>query len=56
MGKAPFRRTWATINRPDDSPKRYISHILQSMAIQRWALPASLAVTEGILVSFFSSA
>ena len=24
--------------------------------IQRWALPASLAVTEGILVSFFSSA
>ena len=26
------------------------------ISIRRWALPCSLAVTEGILVSFFSSA
>ena len=35
---------------------RYISERFKSERIQRWAFPASLAVTEGILVSFFSSA
>ena len=32
------------------------THTLWHAGIQRWAIPTSLAATEGILVSFFSSA
>ena len=39
-----------------DPPKHYISQRPSGRAIQCWALPCSLAVTKGILVSFFSSA
>ncbi len=32
------------------------THVTTPEGLATWALPASLAVTEGILVSFFSSA
>jgi hypothetical protein len=31
-------------------------HETSGLAIKRWTIPGSLAVTKGILVSFFSSA
>ena len=53
MGKAPFRRTWATINRPDDSPKRYISQILQASRFSAGLFPLhSPLLRESLLVSF----
>ena len=52
------RGTWMIImSQAMSRPKRYISVTSVGIArIQRWALPFSLAVTKGILVSFFSSA
>ena len=53
MGKAPFRRTWATINRPDDSPKRYISRILKASRFSAGLFPLhSPLLRESLLVSF----
>jgi hypothetical protein len=40
---------------PSVLPVRYTSRC-RNTEIQRWTDPCSLAVTEGILVSFFSSA
>lgn len=55
LDEAPIRRTW--------TPGRFPEVVLNTtvpaavrQGIRCWALPASLAVTEGILVSFFSSA
>ena len=56
VGDAPIRRTWAAGGRDGARPKRYIAPRPLGRGLQRWALPASLAVTRGILVSFFSSA
>lgn len=38
------------------TPKRHISRDPGGSGIRRWALPFSLAVTQGIPVGFFSSA
>jgi hypothetical protein len=40
----------------DDDPRGYNSERLATLGLRAWALPASLAATEGILVGFFSSA
>ena len=55
-GQAPIRRTRTSAARPRGSPKHHSSHYRMRQGIRCWALPASLAVTRGILVSFFSSA
>ena len=53
MGKAPFRRTWATADRPDDSPKRYISQILTASRFSAGLFPLhSPLLRESLLVSF----
>lgn len=46
----------AAFSEPDTlTPKRHISRDRRS-GIRRWAVPFSLAVTQGIPVGFFSSA
>ena len=51
---ALFQRTCAQ-EAPDNDSLNYNSH-RKPVRFQIWAIPASLAVTKGILVSFFSSA
>ena len=55
MGKAPIRRTW-TAGRLRRGALNTTVPATARWGIRCWALPASLAVTRGILVSFFSSA
>ena len=54
LSDAPFQGTWA---RPaaEDASLDYNSES-EAPRFTSWALPGSLAVTRGILVSFFSSA
>lgn len=51
---APFQGTWARSVAEDASP--YYNSIAEGARFSWWAFPGSLAVTRGILVSFFSSA
>ena len=51
---APFQRTWARSVAEDASPDYNSGGA--AARFPSWALPGSLAVTRGILVSFFSSA
>uniref|UniRef100_A0ACD6AWH3 Uncharacterized protein n=1 Tax=Avena sativa TaxID=4498 RepID=A0ACD6AWH3_AVESA len=51
---APFQGTWARSVAEDASPD-YNSND-RAARFSSWAVPGSLAVTRGILVSFFSSA
>ena len=51
----PFQGTWARSVSEDASPD-YNSNRVYSVRFSSWATPGSLAVTRGILVSFFSSA
>jgi hypothetical protein len=55
LGRAPIRRTRAPGRRTKVVPNTTVP-AGQGRGIRCWAIPASLAVTEGILVSFFSSA
>ena len=54
LSGAPFQGTWARSAAEDASPD-YNSNA-EGARFSCWALPGSLAVTRGILVSFFSSA
>lgn len=54
LSGAPFQGTWARSVAEDASPD-YNSDA-EGARFSWWALPGSLAVTRGILVSFFSSA
>ncbi|CAN7022540.1 unnamed protein product, partial [Brassica rapa subsp. trilocularis] len=54
LSGAPFQETWARSIAEDASPD-YNSNA-EDVRFSSWALPGSLAVTKGILVSFFSSA
>ncbi|KAK7240623.1 hypothetical protein RIF29_42533 [Crotalaria pallida] len=54
LSGAPFQGTWARSATEDASPD-YNSDT-EGDRFSWWALPGSLAVTKGILVSFFSSA
>ncbi|KAK0594388.1 hypothetical protein LWI29_019845 [Acer saccharum] len=54
LSGAPFQGTWARSAAEDASPD-YNSNA-EGARFSSWALPGSLAVTRGILVSFFSSA
>ena len=54
LSGAPFQGTWARSVAEDASPD-YNSNA-EDVRFSSWALPGSLAVTRGILVSFFSSA
>ncbi|KAI3752108.1 hypothetical protein L2E82_23320 [Cichorium intybus] len=54
LSGAPFQGTWARSAAEDASPD-YNSDS-QAARFSSWADPGSLAVTKGILVSFFSSA
>ena len=57
MGEAPIRRTRTpdrTLQRLSQTPQFPTPR--KERGIRCWALPSSLAVTVGILVSFFSSA
>ncbi|CAN7092558.1 unnamed protein product [Brassica rapa subsp. narinosa] len=54
LSGAPFQGTWARSVAEDASPD-YNSNA-KDVQFSSWALPGSLAVTKGILVSFFSSA
>ncbi|KAI9176865.1 hypothetical protein LWI28_007945 [Acer negundo] len=54
LSGAPFQGTWARSAAEDASPD-YNSNV-EDARFSSWALPGSLAVTRGILVSFFSSA
>lgn len=56
LGMATIRRTRAYGSAANRLPIHHISRGPYGPGIRCWALPASLAVTEGILVSFFSSA
>jgi hypothetical protein len=51
----PFQGTWARSVSEDASPD-YNSDRVQPTRFSSWAIPGSLAVTRGILVSFSSSA
>ena len=51
----PFQGTWVRSVSEDASPD-YNSSRLHSARFSSWAIPGSLAVTRGILVSFSSSA
>jgi hypothetical protein len=51
----PFQGTWARSASEDASPD-YNSEGVQSTRFSSWAIPGSLAVTRGILVSSSSSA
>lgn len=54
LSGAPFQGTWARSAAEDASPD-YNSNVGDDR-FSSWAFPGSLAVTRGILVSFFSSA
>ncbi|CAN7022513.1 unnamed protein product [Brassica rapa subsp. trilocularis] len=54
LSGAPFQGTWARSVAEDTSPD-YNSNS-KDVRFSSWALPGSLTVTKGILVSFFSSA
>ncbi|CAN7022532.1 unnamed protein product [Brassica rapa subsp. trilocularis] len=54
LSGAPFQGTWARSVAEDASPDYYSN--AEDVRFSSWALPGSLAVTKGILVSFFSSA
>ncbi|KAK8660501.1 hypothetical protein V6N13_051427 [Hibiscus sabdariffa] len=54
LSGAPFQGTWARSAAEDVSPN-YNSDA-EGDRFSSWAIPGSLAVTKGILVSFFSSA
>ncbi|GJR69903.1 hypothetical protein Tco_0015968 [Tanacetum coccineum] len=54
LSGAPFQGTWARSVAEDASPD-YNSDS-EAARFSSWAIPGSLAVTKGILVSFFSSA
>ena len=54
LSGAPFQGTWARSAAEDASPD-YNSNA-EGARFSSWAIPGSLAVTRGILVSFFSSA
>ncbi|CAN7092679.1 unnamed protein product [Brassica rapa subsp. narinosa] len=54
LSGTPFQGTWARSVAEDASPD-YNSNA-EDVQFSSWALPGSLAVTKGILVSFFSSA
>lgn len=54
LSGAPFQGTWAR-SAAEDASSDYNSNTLGAR-FSTWALPGSLAVTRGILVSFFSSA
>ncbi|KAK7356655.1 hypothetical protein VNO80_15930 [Phaseolus coccineus] len=54
LSRAPFQGTWARSATKDASPD-YNSNA-EGDRFSWWAFPISLAVTKGILVSFFSSA
>ncbi|CAN7092823.1 unnamed protein product [Brassica rapa subsp. narinosa] len=54
LSGTPFQGTWARSVAEDASPD-YNSNA-EDVQLSSWALPGSLAVTKGILVSFFSSA
>ncbi|KAK8634807.1 hypothetical protein V6N13_022688 [Hibiscus sabdariffa] len=54
LSGAPFQGTWARSAAEDASPD-YNSDA-EGDRFSSWAIPSSLAVTNGILVSFFSSA
>ncbi|KAI3484670.1 hypothetical protein L1887_52137 [Cichorium endivia] len=54
LSGAPFQGTWARSAAEDASPD-YNSDS-EAVRFSSWADPGSLAVTKGILVSFFSSA
>ncbi|KAL2225626.1 UNVERIFIED_CONTAM: hypothetical protein Sindi_2986500 [Sesamum indicum] len=54
LSGAPFQGTWARSAAEDASPD-YNSDS-EAARFSSWAVPGSLAVTRGILVSFFSSA
>jgi hypothetical protein len=54
LSGAPFQGTWARSATEDASPD-YNSDA-EGNRFSWWAFPGSLAVTKGILVSFFSSA
>jgi hypothetical protein len=51
---APFQGTWARSVAEDASPD--YNSVGKADRFSSWAFPGSLAVTRGILVSFFSSA
>ncbi|KAH0460141.1 hypothetical protein IEQ34_010804 [Dendrobium chrysotoxum] len=55
LPSAPFQGTWARSVAEDASPD-YNSSYCMAARFQCWAYPGSLAVTRGILISFFSSA
>ena len=56
LGQASLKRTQTMHYRLRDTPKPHSSQQTYACGIQGWAPPVSLAVTKGILVSFFSSA
>ncbi len=56
LGEAPIRGTWTLASRARGRPIHHSSRRPSGRGIRCWAIPASLAVTEGILVSFASSA
>lgn len=55
MGKAPIRRTRTLEVTPEIVLHTTVPAARKEQGIRRWAHPVSLAVTQGILVSFFSS-
>ena len=55
-GSSPDQEDSDGTQAPRGSPKHHSSRRPKTAGIRCWALPASLAVTKGILVSFFSSA
>jgi hypothetical protein len=54
LSGAPFQGTWARSVAEDTSPDYNSNNEIARFS--SWAIPGSLAVTRGILVSFFSSA
>ena len=54
LSDAPFQGTWARSVTEDASPD--YNSTAEGRRFSSWAFPGSLAVTRGILVSFFSSA
>ncbi|GKA11519.1 hypothetical protein Tco_0691065 [Tanacetum coccineum] len=54
LSGAPFQGTWARSVAEDASPDYNSDSV--AARFSSWAVPGSLAVTKGILVSFFSSA
>jgi len=56
LSAALFQETWPGNSADNTSPDHNSVHPCGLHRFTLWALPASLAVTRGILVSFFSSA